>query len=79
MYGSSEKICVFIFCFGEELADRKSGNEENVLLVSQIKNALFHLEASAYHKYSFSLRARLGYWHWRNCKPRTSARYACIY
>jgi len=36
-----------IFCFGEELADRKSGNHENVV-ESQIKNALFHLEASAY-------------------------------
>ncbi|WP_242087435.1 triose-phosphate isomerase [Aestuariivivens sediminis] len=31
-----------IFCFGEELADRKSGNEEMVV-ASQIKNALFHL------------------------------------
>lgn len=36
-----------IFCFGEELADRKSGNEEAVV-GSQIKNALFHLDASAY-------------------------------
>lgn len=36
-----------IFCFGEELADRKSGNEEHVV-GSQIKNALFHLEASAF-------------------------------
>ncbi|WP_406683187.1 triose-phosphate isomerase [Seonamhaeicola sp. MEBiC1930] len=36
-----------IFCFGEELADRKSGNEETVV-ESQIKNALFHLEASAF-------------------------------
>ena len=36
-----------IFCFGEELADRKSGNEE-VVVGDQIKNALFHLEASAY-------------------------------
>jgi len=36
-----------IFCFGEELADRKSGNEEQVV-ASQIKNALFHLEASAF-------------------------------
>lgn len=36
-----------IFCFGEELADRKSGNHENVV-ESQIKNALFHLEASAF-------------------------------
>ncbi|MFV0565200.1 MAG: triose-phosphate isomerase [Flavobacteriaceae bacterium] len=35
-----------IFCFGEELADRKSGNHENVV-ESQIKNALFHLEADA--------------------------------
>ncbi|MFD2914912.1 triose-phosphate isomerase [Psychroserpens luteus] len=33
-----------IFCFGEELADRKAGNEESVV-ESQIKNALFHLEA----------------------------------
>lgn len=32
-----------IFCFGEELADRKAGNEEDVV-GGQIKNALFHLE-----------------------------------
>ena len=36
-----------IFCFGEVLADRKSGNHENVV-EGQIKNALFHLEASAF-------------------------------
>lgn len=36
-----------IFCFGEELKDRKSGNHE-VVVESQIKNALFHLEASAF-------------------------------
>ncbi len=36
-----------IFCFGEELADRKSGNEETVV-GNQIKNALFHLESSAF-------------------------------
>ncbi|MEM5566740.1 triose-phosphate isomerase [Psychroserpens sp. AS72] len=36
-----------IFCFGEELADRKAGKEEQVV-ESQIKNALFHLEASAF-------------------------------
>ncbi|WP_417860144.1 triose-phosphate isomerase [Winogradskyella sediminis] len=36
-----------IFCFGEELADRKSGNHEAVV-ESQIKNALFHLEADAF-------------------------------
>lgn len=36
-----------IFCFGEELADRKVGNEEKVV-ESQIKNALFHLEESAF-------------------------------
>lgn len=36
-----------IFCFGEELADRKSGNEESVV-GSQIENALFHLDASAF-------------------------------
>lgn len=41
------KDMTIIFCFGEELADRKSGNEETVV-ASQIKNALFHLEASAY-------------------------------
>jgi len=34
-----------IFCFGEELADRKAGNEENVV-ESQIKNALFHLDGA---------------------------------
>ena len=37
-----------IFCFGEELADRKAGNEETVV-GNQIKNALFHLEASAFN------------------------------
>ena len=36
-----------IFCFGEELEDRKSGNEEAVV-EAQIKNALFHLPASAW-------------------------------
>jgi triosephosphate isomerase len=36
-----------IFCFGEELADRKSGNEE-AIVEGQIKNALFHLPASAW-------------------------------
>ncbi|SFD31095.1 triose-phosphate isomerase [Algibacter pectinivorans] len=34
-----------IFCFGEELADRKAGNEETVVGL-QIKNALFHLGAA---------------------------------
>lgn len=37
-----------IFCFGEELADRKAGNEEAVV-ESQIKNALFHLGANDFN------------------------------
>lgn len=36
-----------IFCFGEELKDRKSENHESVV-ESQIKNALFHLEPVAF-------------------------------
>ncbi|MDW5290432.1 triose-phosphate isomerase [Formosa sp. PL04] len=36
-----------IFCFGEELADRKSENHETVV-GNQIKNALFHLDAAAF-------------------------------
>jgi triosephosphate isomerase len=36
-----------IFCFGEELSDRKAGNEETVV-DSQIKNALFHLGTDAF-------------------------------
>ena len=36
-----------IFCFGEELSDRKANNHEQVV-ESQIKNALFHLDASAF-------------------------------
>ena len=36
-----------IFCFGEELQDRKAGNQEQVV-ESQLKNALFHLGASAF-------------------------------
>ena len=36
-----------IFCFGEELKDRKSGNE-NYVVESQIKKALFHLPEAAW-------------------------------
>lgn len=36
-----------IFCFGELLADRKSDNHFNIV-ESQLSNALFHLEASAW-------------------------------
>ncbi|WP_027125251.1 triose-phosphate isomerase [Gelidibacter mesophilus] len=36
-----------IFCFGEELKDRKSEKHEDVV-GNQIKNALFHLEAEAF-------------------------------
>ena len=36
-----------IFCFGEELQDRKSGKEQ-AIVASQIKNALFHLEAEQF-------------------------------
>jgi triosephosphate isomerase len=36
-----------IFCFGEELLDRKAGNQEAVV-ASQIKNGLFHLDASVF-------------------------------
>lgn len=36
-----------IFCFGEELSDRKENNQEGVVK-SQIKNALFHLDADAF-------------------------------
>jgi triosephosphate isomerase len=35
-----------IFCFGEELQDRKSGNHQ-AIVEQQIKKALFHLDASA--------------------------------
>lgn len=38
-----------MFCFGEELEDRKSGNHF-ALVESQLKNALFSLEASAWSK-----------------------------
>lgn len=36
-----------IFCFGEELFNRKAGNHEEVV-ERQIKNALFHLKADAF-------------------------------
>lgn len=36
-----------IFCFGEELTDRKAG-KENEVVASQIKNALFHLPESSW-------------------------------
>lgn len=38
-----------MFCFGEELQDRKSGNHFKVV-ESQLKNALFSLDASAWTK-----------------------------
>jgi len=38
-----------MFCFGEELDDRKSGNHFNVV-ESQLKNALFSLDPSAWSK-----------------------------
>lgn len=37
-----------IFCFGEELADRKAGNHEEVVK-TQLVNALCHLEPNAYN------------------------------
>ncbi|MDY2588462.1 triose-phosphate isomerase [Winogradskyella aquimaris] len=36
-----------IFCFGEELSDRKAGNEESIV-ERQIRNALFHLKSDAF-------------------------------
>ena len=36
-----------IFCFGEELSERKAGRE-NEVVKCQLSNALFHLEASAF-------------------------------
>lgn len=42
-----------IFCFGEELADRQAGNQETVV-ANQIKNALFHLDASAFESLVFA-------------------------
>ncbi|MFS4493799.1 triose-phosphate isomerase [Maribacter sp. 2308TA10-17] len=38
-----------MFCFGEELEDRKSGNHFNVV-ESQLKNALFSLDTKAWSK-----------------------------
>ncbi len=38
-----------MFCFGEELNDRKSGNHFNIV-ESQLKNVLFNLEPSAWTK-----------------------------
>nr|WP_299384624.1 triose-phosphate isomerase [Allomuricauda sp.] len=42
-----DKDMTIIFCFGEELEERKSGNHFSVV-ESQLKNALFHLDASAW-------------------------------
>ena len=38
-----------IFCFGEELNDRRTGQHEDVVK-SQIDNALFHLEGSSFEQ-----------------------------
>ena len=42
-----EKNIRILFCFGEELEDRKSGNHFN-LVESQLKNVLFSLDKSAW-------------------------------
>ncbi|TMU57381.1 triose-phosphate isomerase [Flagellimonas algicola] len=42
-----EKDMTIIFCFGEELEERKSGNHFSVV-ESQLKNALFDLDATAW-------------------------------
>jgi triosephosphate isomerase len=42
-----DKNLRIIFCFGEELEDRKSGNHFTVVK-SQLKNTLFNLEVSAF-------------------------------
>ncbi|MEX0359474.1 MAG: triose-phosphate isomerase [Allomuricauda sp.] len=42
-----EKDMTIIFCFGEELEERKSGNHFSVV-ESQLKNALFDLDAAAW-------------------------------
>lgn len=44
--GHSIKV---VFCFGEELDDRKSSNEESIV-EGQLRNALFHLEASDFER-----------------------------
>jgi triosephosphate isomerase len=44
-----EKNMRVMFCFGEELEDRKSGNHFSVV-ESQLKNALFSLDASSWSK-----------------------------
>lgn len=44
-----EKDIRVVFCFGEELDDRKSGNHFTVV-EEQLKNGLFHLEANAWSK-----------------------------
>jgi triosephosphate isomerase len=44
-----EKNMRVMFCFGEELEDRKSGNHFKVV-ESQLKNALFSLDASVWSK-----------------------------
>jgi triosephosphate isomerase len=38
---------VVVFCFGEELEDRKAAEQESVV-EGQLKNALFHLDASSF-------------------------------
>lgn len=44
-----EKNLRVVFCFGEELEDRKSDNHFN-LVAAQLKNGLFNLDASAWSK-----------------------------
>ena len=55
-----------IFCFGEELKDRKSENHFSVIS-NQISESLFHLKESDWKNIVLSIRTSLGYWYWRNC------------
>jgi len=67
-----------IFCFGEELSDRKSGNEE-VIVEGQIKECFISFTSISMDKYCISLRTCVGNWNWRDSLTRTSSRHACLY
>ena len=67
-----------IFCFGEELKDRKADKHFEVGKISAGKWTFSYFKRRLETGNS-CLRAGMGHWYWRNRKSRTGAGNARLY